>query len=145
MLLPLLTSSNAEAATEASRAISNLARGSAAVVAELLDCQQQPDAWEPEYEELSSSHHDSCGLWSCDGKCQNSSSDRSDCSTANLVAAGTVGPFVLQALVLLLGHSSWEVVCSAAGVLVNLTAAGDRGPPLHKVGQCPPHFHPKQT
>lgn len=135
-LLPLLTSSNHEAAVEAARAISNLARGSVAVVTELLHY-QEPGAGISVYEELSPCScegHDSALSLQADMLSDSCTSSDSSSTCNKAPAAGAVGPYVLQALVLLLGHSSWEVVCSAAGALVNLTAAVDARPALQQVG-----------
>jgi hypothetical protein len=46
----------------------------------------------------------------------------------------SAGPYVLQSLVLLLGHGSCEVVNSVAGALVNLCALAEAGSALSRAG-----------
>lgn len=118
-LLPLVTSSNEEAATEAARAISNIARGSLAAQQELLHHKHSIVA-DSMYVELSAG----------------SSSGGASSHTCDAGGRESVGPYVLQALVLLLGHNSWEVVGSAAGALVNLSAVRGSAVALEKVSRC---------
>lgn len=113
-LLPLLTSSNDEAPIEAARAVSNLIQGSAAVRAQII-CQPiesmiEPDSYEPgNAKDAGDDQQVSC-------------SNSSDDTYAGAAIQRGVGLFVVQALVLLLGHSNWEVVAAVAGSLVNITA-----------------------
>ncbi|KAF6254755.1 hypothetical protein COO60DRAFT_289829 [Scenedesmus sp. NREL 46B-D3] len=125
-LLPLLTSGNDEAVIEAARAVSNLARGSSAVQTALLHCgvdDADGSARQPPgsvYEELVA---DSPG----------SENFQTSSYTSSAGSSLPVGGYVLQALVLLLGHSSWEVVYNVAGALLNLTATTGNAAALHKV------------
>jgi hypothetical protein len=126
-LLPLLTSGNEEAVVEAARAISNLARGSAAVQAALLHCAHAAasvtdNKHSSVYEELAADSPASDDVLHA----QNSSSL-------------LVGQYVLQALVLLLAHGSWEVVYNVAGALLNLTAAAGSAAALHQVSTAMTH------
>jgi hypothetical protein len=120
-LLPLLTNCNEEAVVEAARAVSNLARGSAAVQAALLHSGHAAAAvtdgkHSSVYEELAAD-----------------SPASEDVSHAQNSSSLLVGQYVLRALVLLLAHSSWEVVYNVAGALLNLTAAAGSAPALHEV------------
>lgn len=129
-LLPLLTSGNEEAVVEAARAVSNLARGSADVQDALLhgaaasagDTDSQAAA--SVYEEIAADSAYNVA----DGYSQQSTVSSSS-SSFNL----PVGQYVLKALVLLLAHSSWEVVYNVAGALLNLTAATGSAAALHEV------------
>lgn len=110
-LLALLTSGSAESMREAARAVGNLARASPAVRAALVLC---ADGAVPQQESGSAAPNDSS---SC------------VCMSA--------GPYVLQSLVLLLEHGSWEVVHSVAGALVNLSALAEAGSALSRAGLAP--------
>jgi hypothetical protein len=127
-LLPLLTSGNEVAVVEAARAVSNLARGSAAVQAALLHAGHEAAAitdGKPAgslYEELAA---DSTAI-------ENVSHARSSSSLL-------IGQYVLQALVLLLAHSSWEVVYNVAAALLNLTAATGSAAALQQVSIAMTH------
>jgi hypothetical protein len=124
-LLPLLTSGNEEAVVEAARAVSNLARGSADVQAALLHC-GPASAFEADRQPAGSVYEELAADSACNGDAQQTSSSSS--STGPLV-----GQYVLQALVLLLSHSSWEVVYNVAGALLNVTAVAGCAAALHKV------------
>lgn len=110
-LLPLLTSGSVESMREAARAVGNLARASPAVRAALVLC---ADGAVPQQESGSAAAKDSR---SCVGM--------------------SAGPYVLQSLVLLLEHGSWEVVHSVAGALVNLSALAEAGSALSRAGLAP--------
>lgn len=155
-LLPLLTSGSEEAVIEAARAVSNLARGSAAVQAALLHA-RDPDSYqcaqvlltgacaEPNsqtadrvivtaavscYEELAGETTAAVST----------SNNRTSPSSKGAAEGSLAGPYLLQALVLLLAHSSWEVVYNVAGALLNLTAAPGATEALDKVRRgvrCP--------
>jgi len=119
-LLPLLTSGNEESMCEAARAVANMARASPAVRAALVVHEHRPpqphDAAQVQQLEEQSNHAACQGL------------------TSQQV---TAGPYVLKSLALLLDHSSWQVVCSTAGALVNLAALAEAGTVLSSVGLAP--------
>lgn len=110
-LLPLLTSGNEESMCEAARAVGNLARASPAARAALLLCDE---GLQPEQQQQEGAQ----GFGAPNSSPQHTSA----------------GPYVLQSLVLLLDHGSWEVVCSVAGALVNLAALPEAGTALSRVG-----------
>jgi hypothetical protein len=116
-LLPLLTSSNEEAMCEAARAGGNLARASPSVRAALCDAGSRQQG-EQHSEETS---------------CSTSPAASASASTSTGQHA-SAGPYVLQSLVLLLDHGSWDVVHSVAGALVNLSALSEAGTVLSQVG-----------
>jgi TPP-dependent indolepyruvate ferredoxin oxidoreductase alpha subunit len=134
-LLPLLTSGNEEAVVEAARAVSNLARSSAAIQASLLHSGSKAAGGADGtpagsvYEELAA---DSNAAGDVPDAQQSSSSNSSG-------SCLLVGQYVLQALVLLLAHSSWEVVYNVAGALLNLTATAGGAAALHAVSAAMIH------
>ena len=135
-LLPLLTSGNEEAVVEAARAVSNLARGSAYVQDALLHGASASAgdadslAMGSVYEEIAADSP----FNAVNGDSQQTTVSSSSSSSS----IPPVGQYVLQALVLLLAHSSWEVVYNMAGALLNLTAATGSAKALHKVSAYTP-------
>lgn len=119
-LLPLLTSGNEESMCEAARAVANLARASPAVRAALVVHEHRPP------QPGDSAHAQQLEEQSNPAACQDLTSQQV-----------TAGPYVLKSLVLLLDHSRWQVVCSAAGALVNLAALAEAGTELSSVGLAP--------
>lgn len=110
-LLPLLTSGSEESMCEAARAVGNLARASPAVRAALCNAGSQ--------------HGEQQDLQEPGSGAQAASSSPQHASA---------GPYVLQSLVLLLDHGSWDVVYSVAGALVNLAALAEAGTALSRAG-----------
>jgi hypothetical protein len=120
-LLALLTSGNEESMCEAAKAVGNLARASPAVRAQLVLCadteqQARPLPGAQQQQQQQEQEQEQTVVGGCIG--------------AQHVSAG---PYVLQSLVLLLDHSSWEVVCSVAGALVNLAALPEAGAVLSRM------------
>lgn len=121
-LLPLLTSGNEESMCEAARAAGNLARASPAVRAALVACDDQHQQQDEE---------EGAGTASATASARAACSSDSRSSSSRPPSAG---PYVLQGLVLLLDHGSWEVVAAVAGALVNLAALAEAGAALRHVG-----------
>jgi hypothetical protein len=69
-------------------------------------------------------------LLACSNGTQQPVSEQAGAHAARVSA----GPYVLRSLIMLLDHSSWEVVSSVAGGLVNLTAAAEAGAALRGAG-----------
>jgi hypothetical protein len=115
-LLPLLTSGNEESMCEAARAVGNLVRASPAARAAMLLCGADLQLEQQQQQE---------------GAQGSSTAAQAANSSPQHLSAG---PYVLQSLVLLLDHGSWEVVSSVAGALVNLAALPEAGTALSRVG-----------
>jgi hypothetical protein len=117
-LLPLLTSGNEESMCEAARAVGNLVRASPAARAALLLCDADLQLEQQQEAQQEGAHGSSAAAQAANSTPQHTSA----------------GPYVLQSLVLLLAHGSWEVVCSVAGALVNLAALAEAGTALSRAG-----------
>jgi hypothetical protein len=139
-LLALLTSGSEEAVIEAARAIANLTTGPTPARVQLLSLNPSATCTQPgsaaQEDQLTDSNCSRCiGHYSPPAEIGMVASATAAAPTEHIqgAAQAQVGPLVLEALLLLLNHRSWAVVCSVAGALLNLSAAETSAAAFKKV------------